>query len=83
MEPVKDVCFYNHNYSTCVTYAEEGLYRARDPETKLYGYVSADGTWAVEPQYESASIFTGGRGFVKLDEQMYMIDAEGNILFRY
>ena len=58
----------------------EGLCAARNAENGLYGYLNAEGAWAIEPQFLSAGAFLGGSAVVGLPSGMGLIDAEGEWL---
>ena len=44
---------------------------------QLYGYIDAQGNWAIPPIYEYAGAFIGGAAIVKMDGQYALIDPQG------
>ena len=60
----------------------DGLSRVRDRHSLRYGYLNPDGTYAIEPQYASATIFSDGIAFVALpDSGLMAINPKGKVLF--
>ena len=44
---------------------------------QLYGYIDAQGSWAIPPIYEYAGAFIDGAAIVKMDGQYALIDPQG------
>lgn len=59
-QPVVASVEYNENYSGT-------LYPAVDPNNGLYGYLGADGKWAIKPEFKTASFFEDGLAMQKDD----------------
>ena len=48
----------------------------------LWGYMNTDGEIVIEPQYEQAGDFSEGLAIVSFQEEDYLIDVYGNIVFQ-
>ncbi len=62
--------------------AAEGLIPAVSAENGLYGYLNAQGQWAVKPSFEWAGAFHGGRAEASGPSGAGLIDKSGNWLIR-
>jgi len=49
-----------------------------DPKTKKYGYMLANKTWKIKPQYDYAQSFIGANAIVEVGNKYGLIDLEGN-----
>lgn len=58
----------------------EGLTPWQDSASKLYGYLSADGSIAVEAKFETAGRFENGAARVSVNGKLGLIDANGGWL---
>ena len=62
----------------------EGVAPRRDPATGLCGYVDQTGAWAVQPQWNYASGFSGGYAVIGDDQDREAImDRQGNLVLPY
>lgn len=55
----------------------DGLFAAYDPRTRLYGYLNAQGQWAVEPRFDWAGRFQAGRAVASEQGALGLIDGSG------
>lgn len=58
----------------------EGLTPWQDSDSKLYGYLAADGSIAVEAKFETAGRFESGAARVSVDGRLGLIDTNGGWL---
>ncbi len=49
------------------------LWPAKDPATGLWGYITADGAWGIEPQYAGAGHFHDGCAIVSVGERKGLV----------
>ena len=62
---------------------ETALWPAYDPVTGLWGYIRSDGTWGIEPQWETALDFRNGYAIVDMGEDAEgLIDETGAYIFQ-
>lgn len=59
---------------------QEGLLPAVSPENNLYGYLGADGHWAIPPQYDYADIFIDGCAQASISTGCGIISRDGKWL---
>ena len=55
----------------------DGLFAAYDPRTRLYGYLNAQGQWAVAPRFDWAGRFQAGRAVAAEQGALGLIDGSG------
>ncbi|MBM3316031.1 WG repeat-containing protein, partial [candidate division WOR-3 bacterium] len=58
----------------------EGLAPARDAGTGRLGYIDPSGNWAIEPQFDEASVFAYGRAFVRAGDKAGFIGRAGRFV---
>ena len=62
---------------------EPTLWPAYDPDTGLWGYIDAQGAWAIAPGYEDAYSFQNGYAIVEMGEDSEgLIDESGAYIFQ-
>lgn len=68
--------FQAWRYDECYPFSD-GLALVREKATGAYGYISTDGSLAIEPKYDAAHSFREGRAFVHRDDSWTVIDTDG------
>jgi hypothetical protein len=68
---------YELNYST---FTSNGLCRAKDTATGLYGFIDINGNWAIQPQYVSATDFSDGENSIAVVDGKIMINDKGEVI---
>ena len=64
----------------CYAFSGNGLCKAKDTETGLFGYIDLEGNWAMDPQYTSATDFCDIDGVAVVNNGKTIIDSKGNIV---
>jgi hypothetical protein len=57
-----------------------GLLLAYNKSTNLYGYINTKGKWAIQPNFDSAYIFSGGLAYVVMDGKKGYINKTGKMV---
>ena len=92
--PTKDIAFINRKTVTegylkktvyeLYDYTRNGVCKAQDTESGLYGFIDMKGNWVIKPQYQSAtdmhSYYDGEYHFVAVVNDSTIVDSSGNII---
>ena len=62
-------------------FTSNGLCRAKDTATGLYGFIDINGNWAIQPQYQSVTNFSDGENAIAVAEGSTMINIKGETVF--
>lgn len=63
LEPTQSVILWNEKTKSALEF-HDGVCKAFDPDSRLYGYIDVYGNWVIEPQYEKATDFSDGYAVV-------------------
>ena len=64
----------------CYTFSENGLCKAKDNETGLFGFIDTTGNWIIEPRFQSVTDFSNGENPVAIVDGQAIINSEGTII---
>lgn len=64
----------------CYTFSENGLCKAKDNETGLFGFIDINGNWVIEPSFLSVTDFTDGENPVAVVDGKAIINDKGEIV---
>ena len=82
--PTKDISLgkkVEYNDYELYTFSENGLCKAKDEKTGLYGYIDKNGNWVIQPTYRSVSDFSGGADGVAIVDNKAIINSKGEVVF--
>ena len=63
------------------SFSENGLCKAKDAQTGLYGFIDINGEWVIQPQYKSVTDFSDGEDSVAIVDDNTIINSKGEIIF--
>lgn len=91
LAPTKDICLgeaytvtsgiFNLTKYRSFSFSENGLCKAKDTETGLFGFIDLTGKWVIEPKYESVTDFSDGENSVAVVNGDTIINAKGEVVF--
>lgn len=78
IDPVDGECASDAKTLSGLSAVSDGRMKALSPQQNMYGYVNAQGDWAIEPQFLSAGDFQDGLAVVSTNRGTGLIDPDGN-----
>ena len=63
LEPTQSVILWNEKTKSAPEF-HDGVCKALDADSRMYGYIDVYGNWVIEPQYEKATDFSDGYAVV-------------------
>ena len=64
----------------CYTFSENGLCKAKDNETGLFGFIDVNGNWIIEPRFQSVTDFSDGENPVAVVDGKAIINPQGEVI---
>lgn len=82
ISPTKNISLgerYVNDYF-CYTFSENGLCKAKDNETGLFGFIDITGNWVIKPRFQSVTDFTNGENPVAIVDGKAIINPQGEVI---